>query len=66
MSHVGELFFYLTLQPSAHSIEQAALRMGRLLGSLAYCCLKLFLLLLRKGPGFSIPSVGDKDSGAFP
>ncbi len=57
----------LTLQPSAHRMEQAALRMGRLVGSLVYCCLRLFLLLLSKGRGFSSPSAGGKDSStAFP
>lgn len=53
----------ISLQPSAHRMEQEALRMGRLAGSLAYWCLKLFLLMLIKGPGFSSTSAGGEDSG---
>lgn len=41
--------------------------MGRAAGSLAYCCRKLFLLLLSRGSGLSSPSAGGEDSGAgFP
>lgn len=40
--------------------------MGRLEGSLTYCCLKLFLLLLSAGPAFSNPSPKDEDSMAVP